>query len=58
MKLSEILKYSGITVGAIATLVLVFSLVGELVKHPINVIIIGIGAATYFAGKSLAKKGK
>lgn len=51
MKLSEILKYSGIVIGIVAALSLVS-------KHPILIFIMGIGAASYFAGKYYDKQGK
>lgn len=51
MKLSQILKYVGIVVGIIAALTLVS-------RHPVNILILGIGATVYFAGVWLAKKGK
>lgn len=51
MKLSQILKYAGIAVGVIAALTLVS-------RHPINVLILGLGAVAYFAGVWFAKKGK
>jgi len=51
MKLSQALKYGGIAVGIIAALTMVS-------QHPINVLILGLGAAVYFAGVYFAKKGK
>jgi hypothetical protein len=49
MKLGKILKYSGITAGAITALTLVS-------LHPIHIAILGVSAVVYFAGKSLDKK--
>lgn len=51
MKLSQYLKYGGITVGIIAILTLVSN-------SPINVAFIVLGAAIYFAGKWFDKQGK
>jgi hypothetical protein len=51
MKLSQILKYSSIVVGVIATLTLV-------AKSPVIILIDGIAAATYFLSEYLKKQGK
>jgi hypothetical protein len=51
MKLSAALKIGGIVLGAIAALTIVS-------KHPINILIIGVGAVVYFAGNYFARKGK
>jgi hypothetical protein len=51
MELSKILIYSGITIGVISTLTLVS-------LHPIHILVIGIGAVIYFAGKYYDRKGK
>jgi len=51
MKLNQILKFVGIIIGTISALTLIS-------QHPINILILGIGVAIYFAGNSLKKKGK
>jgi small-conductance mechanosensitive channel len=48
MKLSKILKYVGIIVGVLAALTLVS-------KSPINILILGLGALSYFIGVWLDK---
>jgi len=49
--LSSIFTYLGIIIGIIAALTLIS-------RHPINILILGISAAIYFAGVKIAKKGK
>ena len=51
MKLSGILKVAGIAVGVIAALTLVS-------RHPINILILGLSALTYFVGAWFARKGQ
>jgi len=51
MKTSKILKYVGIVIGAIFTLTLVS-------QHPVIVLMIGLGALSYFVGQWLDKQGK
>jgi hypothetical protein len=58
MKLSQILKYSGIVVGALGTISLVYQLFSLIVSHYGTLIVIGLGALSYFIGKWFAKQGK
>lgn len=55
LKLSEILKYAGIGIGALGGLKIIFAELALILEHPIALIIMGIGAVTYFVGVWEAK---
>ena len=55
MKLSQILKYAGIVVAALGALKIVYAEVEIFQVHWICMIIIGLGALTWFAGDWEAK---
>lgn len=55
MKLSQILKYAGIVVAALGALKIVYAEVEIFQVHWICMIIIGLGALTWFVGAWEAK---
>jgi hypothetical protein len=58
MKLSQILKYSGIVVGGIAAIRIIIALLSLILVHKVALIIMGIGALAYFIGVWFKKQGK
>jgi hypothetical protein len=58
MKLSQILKYSGIVVGGIAAIRIVLALLSLILVYKAALIIMGIGALVYFVGVWFKKAGK
>jgi hypothetical protein len=58
MKLSQILKYSGIAVGGIAAIRIVLALLSLILVYKAALIIMGIGALVYFVGVWFKKAGK
>ena len=55
LKLSQILKYSGIVIGALGALKILYAEVEILQVHWICDIVIGIGALVWFVGAWEAK---
>lgn len=58
MKISQILKYSGIVLGGLAALKLVFVALSLITQHPVAIVILGLGALAYFIGVWLSKQDK
>ena len=58
MKLSQILKYSGIVVGSIAAIRIIFALFALILVHKVALVFLGIGALVYFIGVWLKKQDK
>jgi len=58
MKLSQILKYSGIVLGGLAAIKIILALLSLILLHKVALIVLGIGALIYFIGVWLKKKGK
>ncbi len=58
MKLSQILKYSGIVVGGLAAIRIIIALLSLILVHKVALIIMGIGALAYFIGVWFKKQGK
>lgn len=58
MKLSQILKYSGIAVGGLAAIRIIIALLSLILVHKVALIIMGIGALAYFIGVWFKKQGK
>lgn len=58
MKISQILKYSGIVVGGIAAIFIVMALFNLILAHKIALVVMGLGALAYFVGVWFNKQGK
>jgi hypothetical protein len=58
MKLSQILKYSGIIVGGIAAIILILSVLDLLMMQKPLLFIVAAGALSWFVGSWLKKQGK
>lgn len=55
MKLSQILKYSGIVIGALGALFIVYAEINVIKEHYIALIVMGVGAVVWFVGVWEAK---
>jgi hypothetical protein len=55
MKLSQILKLSGIAVGALGALFIVYAEINVIKEHYLALIVMGIGAVIWFVGAWEAK---
>jgi len=58
MKLSQILKYSGIAIGGIAAIRIIIALLSLILAYKVALIFMGIGALAYFIGVWFKKAGK
>ena len=55
MKLSQILKYAGIAIGALAALKIIYAEIEVIKEHYAALIVMAVGCAVYFAGVWEAK---
>lgn len=58
MKISSVLKNVGIIIGGLAAIYIIFQTADLLLRNKPAIIILGIGALTYFIGTWFKKKGK
>jgi hypothetical protein len=58
LKLSQILKYVGYVIGGLAAIRLVYVAFSTILDSWVSLIVLGLGALSYFIGKFLKKQGK